>query len=141
TSVTHPAIKRTTSNERDPQITSRDAVQALYQSYILDPLQFCILGAHVGYSLSPAMHNAAFRHCGMNHTYRIPESPSLAVLERLGRDPNFGGSSVVQPWREQVYQKLASKSRHAEAIGAINTVMPLRGRADGTMFPLQEQAS
>ncbi|EYE93802.1 repressor protein [Aspergillus ruber CBS 135680] len=141
TSVTHPAVKRITNNERDPQITSRDAVQALYQSYILDPLQFCILGAHVGYSLSPAMHNAAFRHCGMNHTYRIPESPSLAVLERLGRDPNFGGSSVVQPWREQVYQKLASKSRHAEAIGAINTVMPLRGRADGTMFPLQEQAS
>lgn len=141
TSVTHPAIKRSTSNERDPQITSRDAVQALYQSYVLDPLQFCILGARVGYSLSPAMHNAAFRHCGMNHTYSIPESPSLAVLERLGRDPDFGGASIVQPWRVQVFQKLASKSRHAEAIGAINTVMPLRGRADGIMFPLQEQAS
>ena len=141
TCVTHPAIRRSADSGWDPQITSRDAVQALYQSYVLDPLQFFILGARVAYSLSPAMHNAAFRHCGMSHTYSIPESPSLAALDRLGRDPNFGGASIVQPWRVQVFQKLASKSKHAEAIGAINTVMPLRGRSDGTMFSLQEQAS
>ncbi|GFF79256.1 quinate repressor protein [Aspergillus lentulus] len=141
TSVTHPALKRRTGNVRDPIITSRDAIQALFQSYTLDPLQFYILGGNVAYSLSPAMHNAAFRHCGMRHTYSIPESPSLAALDRLGRDPHFGGASIVQPWRVQVFQKLASKSRHAEAIGAVNTIMPLRARADGTMFPLQEQAS
>ncbi|KAJ5298033.1 hypothetical protein N7508_008282 [Penicillium antarcticum] len=141
TGVTHPAITRSEENELDPQITSRDAVRALFQSYMLDPLKFYISGENVAYSLSPAMHNAAHQHCGMGHTYTIPDSPSLAVLDRLGRDPHFGGSSVVQPWRVQVYQKLASKSRHAEAIGAINTIMPLRGHADGTMFPLQEQAS
>ncbi|KAA8644888.1 hypothetical protein EYZ11_012066 [Aspergillus tanneri] len=140
-SVTHPAIKRSTDNGKDPLITSRDAVQALFRSYVLDPLQFYILGASVAYSLSPAMHNAAFHYCGMNHVYSIPESPSLAVLDKLGRDPHFGGASVVQPWRVQISQKLASKSRHAEAIGAINTIMPLRARADGSMLPLQEQAS
>jgi 3-dehydroquinate dehydratase type I len=141
TGVTHPAITRETENERDAQITSRDAVQALFQSYVLDPLKFCILGASVAYSLSPAMHNAAIQHCGMSHTYRIPDSPSLAALDQLRRDPDFGGSSVVQPWRVEVYHKLAAKSRHAEAIGAINTIMPLRGHPDGTMFTLQEQAS
>ncbi|KAE8142735.1 type I 3-dehydroquinase-domain-containing protein [Aspergillus pseudotamarii] len=141
TSVTHPAIRRPTSNRIDPLITSRDAVQALFQSYVLDPLQFYILGASVAYSLSPAMYNAAFHHCGMSHTYSIPASPSLTALDKLGRDPHFGGASVVQPWRVEVFQKLSSKSRHAEAIGAINTIMPLRARADGTMFPLQEQAS
>lgn len=141
TSVAHPAIKRPIDNGRDPQITSSDAMRALFQSYILDPLQFYILGASVAYSMSPAMHNAAFRHCGMSHTYSIPESHSLAALDHLGRDPNFGGASVVQPWRVDVFQRLAAKSRHAEAIGAVNTIMPLRGRADGTIFPLQEQAS
>ncbi|KKK12825.1 hypothetical protein P175DRAFT_0448002 [Aspergillus ochraceoroseus IBT 24754] len=141
TSVSHPAIQRPAYNGRDPQITSRDAVQALFQSYALDPLQFYILGGSVAYSLSPVMYNAAFRHCGMSHTYSIPESPTLAALDRLGRDPHFGGASIVQPWRVQVSQKLAAKSRHAEAIGAINTIMPLRARPDGTMFPLQEQAS
>jgi 3-dehydroquinate dehydratase type I len=141
TGVTHPAITREAENERDSQITSRDAVRALFQSYVLDPLKFCILGASVAYSLSPAMHNAAIQHCGMSHLYKIPQSPSLAMLDELRRDPNFGGSSVVQPWRVEVYHKLAAKSRHAEAIGAINTIMPLRGHPDGTMFTLQEQAS
>ncbi|KAL4814426.1 type I 3-dehydroquinase-domain-containing protein [Aspergillus spinulosporus] len=141
TSVSHSAIDRLSRNERDPQIMARDAVQALFQSYVLDPLQFYILGGSVAYSLSPSMYNAAFRHCGMNHTYSIPEKPTLAALDELGRDPNFGGASIVQPWRVQVFQKLAAKSRHAEAIGAINTIMPLRGHSDGTMFPLQEQAS
>lgn len=141
TGVTHPAITRSTENERDAQITSRDAVGALVQSYVLDRLKFCILGASVAYSLSPAMHNAAIQHCGLGHTYSIPESPSLAVLDQLRRDPYFGGCSVVQPWRVQLYQKLAAKSRHAEAIGAINTIMPLRGASDGSMYSLQEQAS
>lgn len=139
TSVTHPAITAS-HHEYDPTITSRDAVLALFQSYMLDPLKFYISGENVAYSLSPAMHNAAYQHCGMGHTYSIPPAPSLAVLEKIGQDPHFGGSSVVQPWRVAVYQKLASKSRHAEAIGAINTIMPLRGN-DGTMFPLTEQAS
>ena len=141
TSVTHPAITREAENERDTLITSRDAVRALVQSYVLDPLKFCILGTNVSYSLSPAMHNAAHRHCGLGHIYTIPESPSLAVLDQLRQDPNFGGSSVVQPWRVELYHKLAAKSRHAEAIGAINTIMPLRGTADGVMYPLPEQAN
>lgn len=140
TSVTHPAIKRQREDGWDPQITAKDAVHALFQSYVLDPLQFYIVGASVAYSLSPAMHNAAFRSCGMSHTYKIPEPASLAALHTLGRDPNFGGASIVQPWRVQVFRQLSSKSRHAEAIGAVNTIMPLRARADGTVFPLQEQA-
>jgi 3-dehydroquinate dehydratase type I len=139
TSVTHPAIT-SPKHTHDPQITSRDAVQALFASYTLDPLKFYISGENVTYSLSPAMHNAAHSHCGMGHTYSIPPSPSLAMLDQLGRDPHFGGSSVVQPWRVAVYQKLTSKSRHAEAIGAINTIMPLRG-ANGKFYPLQEQAA
>lgn len=141
TNVTHKAITRPTALERDPQITSQDAVRALFQSYVLDPLHFCILGANVTYSLSPFMHNGAHQHCGMGHKYRIPDSPSLAILDDFRRDPNFGGSSVVQPWRVELYQKLAAKSRHAEAIGAINTIMPLRGTPEGEMYSLQEQAS
>lgn len=140
TSVTHPAILRQGDHTRDPQITSRDAVHALFESYVLDPLQFYIIGASVAYSLSPAMHNAAFRHCGMGHTYQIPQSASLIELDRLGRDPNFGGTSIVQPWRVEITQRVAAKSRHAEAIGAVNTLLPLRAAPDGTMLPLPEQA-
>ena len=143
TSVTHPAIRchdREGEREREPHITAQDAMLALFQAYILDPLRFYIVGASVSYSLSPAMHNAAYRSCGMSHIYRIPASPSLAELERLGIDPNFGGASVVQPWRVQLCRQVSYRSRDAEAIGAINTIMPLRASQDGTIFPLQEQS-
>jgi shikimate 5-dehydrogenase/shikimate kinase/3-dehydroquinate dehydratase len=139
TSVTHPAIKEPNQKEGDPQITSQDAMRALFQSYVLDPLRFYILGASVSYSISPAMHNAAFRYCGLDHVYRIPESPSLDHLSEWRHDPNFGGSSVVQPWRVHVAAQLKYKSHHAQAIGAINTVMPLRASADGNIYPLSEQ--
>jgi 3-dehydroquinate dehydratase type I len=141
TSVTHPAIPPSAQKEKDPQLTSQDAVHALFQSYMLDPLKFYILGASIAYSISPAMHNAAYASCGLAHTYRIPEAPSLAKLDEWRHDPHFGGSSVVQPWRVHVAGQLKYKSRHAEAIGAINTVMPLRASANKNIYPLAEQAS
>jgi 3-dehydroquinate dehydratase type I len=142
TAVTHPAINRkATLSPEVPSITSRDAVQALFQSFVLDPLHFYILGANVSYSLSPAMHNAAYRCLGMNHDYRTQDMSSLSELDTLSQDPHFGGASIVQPWKVTVVDQLASKSRHAEAIGAVNTLLPLRAEADGTIFSLQNQAS
>jgi len=142
TAVTHPAIHReANTSSDDPSITSRDAVQALFQSFVFDPLHFYILGANVSYSLSPAMHNAAYRYLGMNHDYQTQVMSSLAELDALSQDPHFGGASIVQPWKVIIVDQLASKSRHAEAIGAVNTLLPLRAQADGTIFSLQNQAS
>ena len=144
TAVTHATIQReftTLQVEHLPTITSRDAVQALFQSFVLDPLHFYILGANVSYSLSPAMHNAAYRYLGMNHDYQTQNMSSLAELDHLSQDPHFGGASIVQPWKVIIVDQLASKSRHAEAIGAVNTLLPLRAQADGTIFSLQNQAS
>jgi 3-dehydroquinate dehydratase type I len=142
TAVTHSAIRRSGSSSPEaPSITSRDAVQALFQSFVLDPLQFFILGANVSYSLSPAMHNAAYRYLGMNHNYQTQTMSSLSDLDALSQNPQFGGASIVQPWKVTMVDQLASKSRHAEAIGAVNTLLPLRAQADGTMFSLQNQAS
>ena len=144
TSVTHPAIHELEVARglgSGPQISSKEAVQALFQSFVLDPLTFYILGENVSYSLSPPMHNAAYRALGMNHIYKTQDITSLASLDALSQDPHFGGASIVQPWKVAVYGQLASKSRHAEAIGAVNTLLPLRAQADGSVFSLQSQAS
>jgi 3-dehydroquinate dehydratase type I len=142
TTVTHAAIHTTANNSPgEPSITSRDAVQALFQSFVLDPLHFYILGANVSYSLSPSMHNAAYRYLGMNHDYQTRKMTALTELDALSQDPHFGGASIVQPWKVIIVDQLASKSRHAEAIGAVNTLLPLRANADGTISSLQKQAS
>ena len=124
-----------------PQISSKEIIQALFQSFVLDPLTFYILGANVSYSLSPAMHNAAYQALGLNHNYKTKDITSLADLDALAQDSHFGGASIVQPFKVAIYGQLASKSRHAEAIGAVNTLLPLRAQADGSVFSLQSQAS
>jgi 3-dehydroquinate dehydratase type I len=144
TSVTHPALREISNATRDgyaPQISSKEIIQALFQSFVLDPLKFYILGANVSYSLSPAMHNAAYHVLGLNHTYKTMDITSLADLDVLAQDSHFGGASIVQPYKVAIYGQLASKSRHAEAIGAVNTLLPLRAQADGSVFSLQSQAN
>ena len=144
TSVTHPAIRAihsASTNEFGPQISSKEIIQALFQSFVLDPLIFYILGANVSYSLSPAMHNAAYQTLGLNHTYKTKDITSLADLDALAQDPHIGGASIVQPFKVSISSRLASRSRHAEAIGAVNTLLPLRAQADGSVFSLQSQAN
>lgn len=144
TSVTHPLLQE--SNDADdnmtfnPQISSREAVQALFRSFVLDPLRFYILGGSVSYSLSPAMHNSAYQLLGMDHLYATKDMASLDELDELSKDPHVGGAAVVQPFKILVMDRLISKGRHAEVIGAANTLLPLRS-GTGMSATLQDQAN
>lgn len=109
-----------------PSLTVREAQQALYKSFALDPMQFFVFGANVTYSLSPAMHNAAYEQCGIPHVYSIYQSPSLRGLNDLVENPHFGGTSVSLPYKTEVIPLLYSMSPHARAIGAVNTLIPIR---------------
>jgi shikimate 5-dehydrogenase len=95
----------------------------------------------VSYSLSPAMHGAAYKVCGMHHTYRINQTSSIDDLLRLIHDPAFGGSAINQPFRIQILPHLSTLSYHARAIGAVNTIVPLRAVPDGTPHFLLTQAA
>lgn len=144
TSVTHPQLEEVNeadeSNAFRPQISSKEAVQALFRSFVLDPLKFYILGGSVSYSLSPAMHNSAYRLLGMDHVYATKDIGSLDELDVLSKDSDLGGAAVVQPFKILAMERLISKSRHAEAIGAANTLLPLRS-GDGVSATLQSQAN
>lgn len=127
TPVTHQSLKmQELQGTCQPSITVREAQEALYASFTLDPMQFFVFGANVTYSLSPAMHNTAYRACGLPHKYSIHQSPSLRGLKDLVENPNFGGTSVSLPYKTEVIPLLHSMSPHARAIGAVNTLIPLR---------------
>ena len=142
TPVTHPVLQNNKQSNLSPSITAREAQEALYKSFVLDKMHFYIFGASVMYSLSPAMHNGAYAACGMPHDYSIRQSSSLEELDALVKDPNFGGASITLPYKTQVISRLSLASAHARAIGAVNTVIPIRARRDGrtsTEIDLQSQ--
>ena len=92
---------------------------------------FGILGRPVTHSLSPAMHNAAFRHLGVNAVYvAFPVTDlrqAVAGLRGLG----IGGVSVTIPFKEEIIPLLDELDPQAAQIGAVNTVVNRDGRLTG----------
>lgn len=133
TAVTHRSLITETYSKMLPCITVREAQEALYASFALDPMQYYVFGANVTYSLSPAMHNAAYKQCGIPHVYSFYQSPSLRGLNDLVENPHFGGSSVSLPYKTEVIPLLHSMSPQARAIGAVNTLIPIRKTEDNIL--------
>lgn len=125
--VTHPLL-RSVAPECAPTslVTVQEAQNALYSSFILDKVYFGIYGANVVQSLSPAMHNAGFEFYGMPHNYRIFQHQTLDHLQELIKDPKFSGASITAPFKRDVMPLIDKISREAQAIGAVNTLLPLR---------------
>jgi shikimate 5-dehydrogenase len=103
-----------------------------------------LIGARTQYSLSPAMHNAGYEACGMPHQFKCVQTSSLKSLQEFVHDPNFGGCIVIQPFKIEVISLADSLSLHARAIGAVNTLIPVRhvngdGSVPGDLELFQER--
>ncbi|KAF7918671.1 hypothetical protein BELL_0001g00690 [Botrytis elliptica] len=133
TPVTHPVMNSTVSKSQLRQFlpTAAEARQELYRKSILDPLHFVHLGASVAYSLSPAMHNTAYEVCGMSNDFQSLQVKSVDDIHAICQRPDFGGAAITQPFKVQIMSRIGPKSYHAKAIGAVNTLLPLRPSSDG----------
>ncbi|MCA9130610.1 MAG: shikimate dehydrogenase [Planctomycetales bacterium] len=78
----------------------------------------------VAHSLSPHIHNAAFKHHNLNCRYlpfRVP-ADELAFFLQWCRDFGVGGLSVTIPHKEAMLDLLTQVEAAAKGIGAVNTV-------------------
>ncbi|KXX80263.1 Quinate repressor protein [Madurella mycetomatis] len=125
--VKHPDME----NERDHLATVSTychSFELLFRQFLLDPLQYYVLGSNVSYSLSPAMHSAAYDFSAMPHTFQAVACSTLDSLNQICSCDGFGGACLTAPFKVAIMPHLKVKSHHAEAIGAVNVLLPLRGR-------------
>ncbi|MBU4232394.1 MAG: shikimate dehydrogenase [Proteobacteria bacterium] len=92
---------------------------------------FGILGRPVAHSLSPVMHNAAFRHLGINAAYvAFPVTDFRKAVSGL-RGLGICGVSVTIPFKEEIIPLIDELDPQAATIGAVNTVVNRDGRLTG----------
>lgn len=95
--------------------------------------QFCgVIGKPVGHSLSPAIHNAAFRTLGLNFVYLAWQVDAIGdAIKGLRALGNFRGASVTIPHKVAAMQFLDQVEPTAKRIGAINTIVAEKGELIG----------
>ena len=84
-----------------------------------------IIGYPIHYTLSPIMHNAAFRALRMNWLYlplRVPPGKVASALDGL-RSLGFRGANVTIPHKVEVAGFLDDLQGEAALLGAVNTVV------------------
>lgn len=105
-----------------------------------------IVGGSVAHSVSPSMHNAAFRALNFNAVYVPLPAVDAADFMAFGRAFGISGASVTIPHKVTMFEHLDEVDAVARRIGAVNTVRVENGRwtgcntdAVGFLQPLRER--
>ena len=84
----------------------------------------CLLGDPVSHSISPLMHNTAFKLLGLDYTYtcfQVNENTLGAAVARLRKEQVLG-FNLTMPNKVKVLEYLDELTPAARLIGAVNTV-------------------
>jgi len=92
---------------------------------------FGVIGNPVHHSLSPVIHNGAFRRLGWNAVYLAFEVKNLEEALRGIRGLGVRGVSVTLPFKTEVLPFLDKIEGLARKVGAVNTIVNRRGRLIG----------
>jgi len=94
-------------------------------------LRFALFGNPVAQSLSPLMHEAAFREMGLDASYRALRVEEASDIPEKIEEMNIKGASVTIPHKIGIMPYLDTVSDSARRIGAVNTVRREDGRLGG----------
>ncbi|WP_308162503.1 MULTISPECIES: shikimate dehydrogenase [unclassified Microbacterium] len=86
--------------------------------------RFAVWGDPIVHSKSPDLHAAAYRVLGLDWEYDRRQVTADAFTTALGElDETWRGLSLTMPLKEQAYRAAATRDRHAELTGAVNTLL------------------
>ena len=92
-----------------------------------------VIGWPVAHSVSPAMHNAAFRALRLHWRYLLlpVQPPDVTVAVRGLHALGFAGVNVTIPHKVAVAALMDELTPEAQSMGAVNTVVMREGRMLG----------
>ena len=94
---------------------------------------YAVIGDPIDHSLSPNIHNAAFRHLKLDNTYiayKIPAGELSAGIEAL-KAIKITGFNVTIPHKIEMMKFLDEMDTTCKLIGAVNTVLNEDGKLKG----------
>jgi len=97
------------------------------------PDTYAVIGDPIDHSLSPNIHNAAFRHLELDHSYiayKISAGELAAGIDSL-KKIRIAGFNVTIPHKIEIMKFLDDMDTTSKVIGAVNTVSNENGRLKG----------
>lgn len=84
-----------------------------------------LIGQHIGYSASPAMHDAAFAALAIDARYELADVPASALSGAVAavRGPGYLGANVTQPHKLAACELVDELAPEVERLGAANTIV------------------
>lgn len=89
-------------------------------------LRFALFGHPVSHSMSPAIHEAAYRELGVSHRYElvdVPDEAALASAVDAVRRGDFAGANVTVPWKREALALADERAESARKVGAANVLV------------------
>jgi len=115
------------------QLSFAEIQRALHLMGQLQPRRFYLFGQPIAHSMSPTIHNAAFEALGLPHVYELMETTDVGEeIKATIASSDFGGASVTIPFKLDIIPLLDKLSPAAEALGAVNTIVPVATAPDGS---------
>ena len=135
------------SIEEIGQVSAQSLLKDFHFRSLTDTTElYGVVGGSVAHSISPAMHNAAFRAARIDAVYLPLPAASAGDFRAFGRAIGVAGASVTIPFKVTLFDLVDEVDAVARRIGAINTVRVMDGRwiggntdASGFLEPLKER--
>ena len=129
------------------QLSAQSLLKDFHYRSVTDTTEiYGVAGGSVQHSVSPAMHNAAFRAARVDAVYLPLPAVSATDFTAFGRALGISGASVTIPLKVSLFDRVDEVYSVARRIGAINTIRVENGRwiggntdASGFLDPLQDR--
>jgi len=133
------AARESGSEVAPGQITLRDMVDVFRVKELDEHTEvYGIIAGNTSYTMSPYVHNAAFKAAGLNSVFVPLQVSDLdSFIHRMVKadtrevELNFRGFSVTNPHKQSIIPYLDHVDEAAKAIGAVNTVKIIDGKLHG----------